>query len=763
MVYESDFYTTRRPYSRPLASSYSITTTPVVLPLSAVIQLRGYLPRMPYIAHKRLVTVIHSPVHNVYYSGSMIPIRIHSRVRPSVIAAELKRIRDLPRPSTESYTEHYLNSKDHIYFDDEAKEIRARVDSLLRRVHVYIPRACPSDFAEEIVPERMRSGDYIRRLISGKNNTKKDAEAVSWYDVPERGHFGNLACVKYVAGKPQSIRRPYYKVADLRPSDIKNDVKFLSYYQKNRQAAADASPDQPMTERELRKARALETEWSESIVKREVKPILEEKTNVAEKKTNLPEEKITVPEEKKTVAEETKAVAEEKVTVVEEKKVIAEEKETLIEEKKALVEEPIKEEVKPKAKLAKESKIKKSKQVEVEKKVETKVETPKVKEIPVKEPSKESEELLAEPAKEKEEKVEEEVATTESLESTQKQLEIVEEPPKEEPSKEVPVEIEVAKVQESENLSEEKTEEKATIEPKVESTVESKIEPTVETAAIDTAEIVEESKPEIAQEVETKSVEEAEIIEATPTTENTELVSEKDQPEGETEEVKQNRQDAAKRAEEYLLKVAEESRTEEEKKQAVEIQLTKYEMEEEKAWEALQIDLDRKAHLDEILEVERAEAERKIEEEKLEKERTEIIRLEEAERQINAEKLRALMEEEERMLIEERAEEVRQRQEREERLAEVSLGISDDKKDADYSREDQLFTEITDQEMEEKPYELPPTDEDTKIEEENVVEYEVEDISMDPFVEEPDGQSRPVPSGGTAIVEENFEWPDEEA
>ncbi|XP_043663611.1 calponin homology domain-containing protein DDB_G0272472-like isoform X3 [Vespula pensylvanica] len=754
MVYESDFYTTRRPYSRPLASSYSIT-------------LRGYLPRMPYIAHKRLVTVIHSPVHNVYYSGSMIPIRIHSRVRPSVIAAELKRIRDLPRPSTESYTEHYLNSKDHIYFDDEAKEIRARVDSLLRRVHVYIPRACPSDFAEEIVPERMRSGDYIRRLISGKNNAKKDAEAVSWYDVPERGHFGNLACVKYVAGKPQSIRRPYYKVADLRPSDIKNDVKFLSYYQKNRQAAADASPDQPMTERELRKARALETEWSESIVKREVKPILEEKTNVAEKKTNLPEEKITVPEEKKTVAEETKDIAEEKVTVVEEKKVIAEEKENLIEEKKALAEEPIKEEVKPKAKLAKESKIKKSKQVEVEKKVETKVETPKVKEIPVKEPSKEPEELLAEPAKEKVEKVEEEIATTESLESTQKQLEIVEEPPKEEPSKEVPVEIEVAKVQESENLSEEKTEEKATIESKVESTVESKveapIEPTVETVAIDTAETVEESKPEVTQQVETKSVEEAEIIEATPATENTELVSEKDQPEGETEEVKQNRQDAAKRAEEYLLKVAEESRTEEEKKQAVEIQLTKYEMEEEKAWEALQIDLDRKAHLNEILEVERAEAERKIEEEKLEKERTEIIRLEEAERQINAEKLRALMEEEERMLIEERAEEVRQRQEREERLAEVSLGITDDKKDADYSREDQLFTEITDQEMEEKPYELPPTDEDTKIEEENVVEYEVEDISMDPFVEEPDGQSRPVPSGGTAIVEENFEWPDEEA
>lgn len=86
----------------------------------------------------------------------------------------------------------------------------------------------------------MRSGDYVRRLLSGKSIAKKDPEPVSWYEVPERGDFGNLACVKYVAGNPQSVRRPYYKVADLRPSDIKNDVNFLSYYKKNRQAAANA-------------------------------------------------------------------------------------------------------------------------------------------------------------------------------------------------------------------------------------------------------------------------------------------------------------------------------------------------------------------------------------------------------------------------------------------------------------------------------------------------------------------------------------------
>ncbi|XP_066596350.1 uncharacterized protein CG45076-like isoform X2 [Prorops nasuta] len=244
---------------------------PAVIPLSTLIQLRSS-PYMPYVAHKRLVTIVHTPVHSVpysvYHAGELIPIRVRSRVRPSILAAELARIRSLPRPTYVSHLERFLNSKDNIYFDDEAREIRARVDSLLRRIHVYVPRASPSDFAEEIVPERLRCGDYVHRLLSGRNNTKKDLDALSWYEVPDRADFGNLACVKYVAGKPHSVRRPYYKVADLRPSDIKNDVNFLSYYSKNRQAAANASPGQPMTERELRKARALETEYSAATPKK---------------------------------------------------------------------------------------------------------------------------------------------------------------------------------------------------------------------------------------------------------------------------------------------------------------------------------------------------------------------------------------------------------------------------------------------------------------------------------------------------------------
>lgn len=86
----------------------------------------------------------------------------------------------------------------------------------------------------------MRSHDYVHRLLTGRNNAKKEVEHLSWYEVPNRGAFGTLACVKYVAGKPQSVRKPYVKVADLRPADIRNDVNFLSYYSKNRQAAATA-------------------------------------------------------------------------------------------------------------------------------------------------------------------------------------------------------------------------------------------------------------------------------------------------------------------------------------------------------------------------------------------------------------------------------------------------------------------------------------------------------------------------------------------
>lgn len=70
---------------------------------------------IPYMGHKRLVSVIHTPYPLVYYTHQVpLPIRIYSRVRPSVIAGELQRIRNLPRSSNVSYVSRYLNSKDNI-------------------------------------------------------------------------------------------------------------------------------------------------------------------------------------------------------------------------------------------------------------------------------------------------------------------------------------------------------------------------------------------------------------------------------------------------------------------------------------------------------------------------------------------------------------------------------------------------------------------------------------------------------------------------
>lgn len=74
------------------------------------------------------------------------------------------------------------------------------------------------------------------------------------------------------------------------------------------------------------------------------------------------------------------------------------------------------------------------------------------------------------------------------------------------------------------------------------------------------------------------------------------------------------------------------SRSEEERRQAAEEERLQLEMEESKAWEALQLAQERKAELSQILEVEQQEAERKAEEAKLQAEREEVERIEEGER-----------------------------------------------------------------------------------------------------------------------------------
>ncbi|XP_070165868.1 uncharacterized protein CG45076-like isoform X2 [Polyergus mexicanus] len=648
MVYESDFYTTRRPYSRPLVSSYSVTDRSIIIPLSSIIQWRS-VPYMPYVAHKRLVTIVHSPVHHVYYAGAMVPIRVRARVRPSILAAELNRIRDLPRPSTKSYIEEYLNSRDNIFFDDEAREIRARVDSLLRRVHVFVPRAIASDFAEEIIPERMRSHDYVRRLLTGRNNAKKQVEHLNWYEIPDRGAFGTTACIKYVAGKPQSIRKPYVKVADLRPSDIRNDVNFLSYYSKNRQAAATAS-------------RALAVE------------------------TVTQEQKITPAPESET-----------------------------------------------------KSKKRSQEQSEPEKKPE-----------PTHEPE------------------------PEPIKAAEPVLEIAKEPePVAEPQTD-PV-IEQTSVKPSKPVKGSKFAKPTTKSAKA---AESKSESTPEVKPMEEPEPVKKPEPEpvqeSAKEPESETVAEPEAP-AKPIAENAPIESAEAVSDEATDEklgqVKKEKEDAIKRAEEYLAKVAREAQSEEERRKAAEEERLQLEMEERKAWEALQLAQERKAELGEILETERQEVERKAEEAKLQAEREETERIEEGERLINQEKLAALIQEQERLIVEEHLEEIqKQKQEQEETdTAQLPVGEFNDISGA----EDPVDPgEITNQEKEEKPCDV-TTDDETRIEEEDVAEEVHLEVTESPFIEEPEGAESKSQTGPMAVEDEpqieevtsgeEFEWGDQDA
>ncbi|XP_058801902.1 glutamic acid-rich protein-like isoform X2 [Phymastichus coffea] len=285
MVYESDFYTTRRPYSssRPYVSSYSVT--PILQgPFYLYDPVRVFvrtIPHIPYVGHRKLVSIVHTPVR-IYHAGTYLPLKIHSRVRPSIIAAELNRIRYLTRPSSKSYLEDYLQSRDYIDFDDEAKDIRARTDKLLRKVHVYVPRPTLSDYEGETIPERLRSDDYVRRIINAKN-TRKEIESLPWYSTPAKRDIGpgHLACIKYAGGRPQPKRKPYYTVSDLVPGDVKTDVKLMSYYSKNRKAAEDASPAPTIVdwnhevEHEKKTSEQPIQQRNEHVVKSKVKPQVE--------------------------------------------------------------------------------------------------------------------------------------------------------------------------------------------------------------------------------------------------------------------------------------------------------------------------------------------------------------------------------------------------------------------------------------------------------------------------------------------------------
>lgn len=84
---------------------------------------------------------------------------------------------------------------------------------------------------------------------------------------------------------------------------------------------------------------------------------------------------------------------------------------------------------------------------------------------------------------------------------------------------------------------------------------------------------------------------------------------------------------------------------------------------------------------------------------------------------INQTRLDALIQEQERLIVEEHLEEVQQqKQELEERVVEVTLSAENEHKDASCT-EDPVVGDVTDQEKEEKPYDV-TVDDDTRVKDE---------------------------------------------
>ncbi|KAK4885391.1 hypothetical protein RN001_001662 [Aquatica leii] len=124
MVYESDFYTTRRYRPSPSVSTYTSSYLPSkqvrILPgLGKVHVVHTYDRIVPYVGHKRL-TVVSTPPQIF-------------RVRPSVLLKEFDRIQYKYRPAVSySYVNNYLNS-------DSAVRIKYIGNSLTDYPYVYTP------------------------------------------------------------------------------------------------------------------------------------------------------------------------------------------------------------------------------------------------------------------------------------------------------------------------------------------------------------------------------------------------------------------------------------------------------------------------------------------------------------------------------------------------------------------------------------------------------------------------------------------------
>uniref|UniRef100_U5EPP6 Uncharacterized protein n=1 Tax=Corethrella appendiculata TaxID=1370023 RepID=U5EPP6_9DIPT len=294
MVYESDFYTTRRPYSsRPIVSSYSVTAPLRLIPgvprfttfvspydpydTETTTTFRATSP-IPFGIHKRLITgaritttpsrvvispvritgspvrIINTPIRVVRSPARIItsPARIvtvrSSYLRPSILNKEFDRIEHKYRSSpVSSYTEQYLQSPEYVNFDDIKREIRSSTAKLLKEVNKKVPRASTPKKEEskkwiyDPFANRQNSETYVANsILRPIRNVKRDIEAMSRYAAPASRYVGksHLASTRIVGDRAYPKRKPrIYSCEDEKP---KSPVDVLENYRKTRSAVATA-------------------------------------------------------------------------------------------------------------------------------------------------------------------------------------------------------------------------------------------------------------------------------------------------------------------------------------------------------------------------------------------------------------------------------------------------------------------------------------------------------------------------------------------
>ncbi|CAH2265190.1 jg16845 [Pararge aegeria aegeria] len=228
-------------FLRPLTSAYYLSS---FVPYY-------HIPYFTYIPRLSQAELIYRPTSRTITRLATYPEPPHHvvrvRVRPSVILRELDRIAYRRRPAVAvTALDDYYRSESTKAFEDETRRIRADTASLLHRARSVVPRAksvAPLDTIYsysygEPVPYRFSNDAYVAKLLLPLRSVTDSIHNISFYSEPAKKFTGrgHLACVHYSGKKAFPNRRPLYPL--YKELSIRDDVNLLSFYAKNRLAAA---------------------------------------------------------------------------------------------------------------------------------------------------------------------------------------------------------------------------------------------------------------------------------------------------------------------------------------------------------------------------------------------------------------------------------------------------------------------------------------------------------------------------------------------